>query len=322
MALTFGEIRKLVAPYAGRAGLCPEDAEVARFSRLVMETLLYSGSNAGVRRLNILACKGCIALPPEVEVPLKARIDHQVANIWDKWFTFHSVNEDLDRNCRPAGEVMMEDGDFTPIAYPLPPNGSQIGVMGLCKESEDASVIIQGKDTTGHPIFTMWKGEQIGGEKIAISKGVIKYGQVKFGSIDAVLKSKTNGYVSLFAVCPKTNGRTLLAEYTPQDEKPLYRKFKIISRNCAPIVHVSMLCRVRLKDNYHDNDITFFDNSLAVILASQRVQSEVNMDSENANYKNQAVVDILNKESDYKKINGSPVDVYHPLSGGSIRNII
>jgi len=191
MALTFGEIRKLVAPYAGRAGLCPEDAEVARFSRLVMETLLYSGSNAGVRRLNILACKGCIALPPEVEVPLKARIDHQVANIWDKWFTFHSVNEDLDRNCRPAGEVMMEDGDFTPIAYPLPPNGSQIGVMGLCKESEDASVIIQGKDTTGHPIFTMWKGEQIGGEKIAISKGVIKYGQVKFGSIDAVLKSKT-----------------------------------------------------------------------------------------------------------------------------------
>jgi len=322
MALTFGEIKEIVAPYAGRTGKCPDDEETAKFARIVMENLLYSGSHAGLRRLNILAAKGCISLPPEVEVPLKARIDHRVANIWNKWFSFHSVNEDIENRCRPAGEVLIEDGDFTPLAYPLPPSGSLIGVMGICDEGPDASVIIQGKDPTGREVYTIFRGEELTGEKIGICKGVIKYGQVCFAQIDAVLKTKTNGYVSLFSVCPQTNERTLLADYTPLEEKPLYRKFRVVSRSCGPIAHVSMLCRVRLKDNYHTNDITFFENNLAVLLAAQRIQAEVNNDSQVAGYKTAALADMLEKESSYKKINGNPIDVFFPLSGGSIKNLI
>jgi len=322
MPLTFGEIREIVAPYAGRAGKCPESDEVARFSRTVMENLLYTGAQAGLKRVNVIAVKGCIALPQEVEVVLKAKINNRVANIQNQWFSFHSVNTAWERDCCPAGEILIENGSYTPLAYPLPPDGSLIGAMSSCCEDPDANIIIQGKDPTGRLVYTLFRGEQITGEKITLTNQAIKYGMVQFAEIESVLKTKTNGYVDLFAVCPKTNGRRLIGSYTPMEQKPLYRQYKLVSRSCPPYVEVSMLCRVRLKDNYHDNDITFFDNVLAVTMAAQRIQAEDNNNTDVAGYKNQALTDLLNKESDYKKINGSPVDMFFPLSAGTIKNLI
>lgn len=321
MALTFSEIKRLVAPYAGRAGKCASSEEVSRFARDVMSYLLLSGSAAGTRKLCIWAYKGCISLPPEVELPLKARIDKRQANIWDKWFTFHSVSDDLEA-CPPAGEIIAEDGVMSPLAYMLPEAGSIIGVMGTCEEPEGPHISVQGKDTTGRPIYTYFRGKQVYGEEFQISKNQVRYGKVTFGEITAVVKPKTNGYVALFAVNPRTEEKVFLADYSPSDEKPMYRRFRIISRSCPSVVHVTMLCRVRLKDNYLDNEITFFENSVAVKLAAQRLQAEDNNDANTANYKRQATEDLLEKEAGYKKISGGPVSTFFPLSGGAIKNIV
>lgn len=321
MALTFAEVKKLVAPYAGRAGKCASTDEAALFARSVMEYLLYSGSQAAIRKLCILAYRGCIALPPEVEVPLKVRIDRKVSAVWNKWYSFHSTSDELECS-HPAGDLLIEDGALTPLAYGLPTNGSIVGVIGTCEEADDAYVIVQGKDTTGRVIYTTFDGEQIPGEKFRVKKNQLRYGKVRFGEITGIVKSRTNGYVSLYAVVPATDTRTFLADYAPSDERPLYRKFIVNSSECGSIVHISMLCRVRLRDNYLDNELTLFDNALAIQLGAQRIQSEVNNDAAVANYKRQAVEDILEKEAGYKKISGNPVDVFFPLSGGSIKNIV
>lgn len=320
MSLLFKEIREIISPYSGRAGKCATAVETAVFARQVMQYLLHEGSSAGLRKVCILAHRGYLSLPPEVELPIKAKIDHKVASIWNKHFSFHSVNENFD-SCPPIGEVLIEDGSQTPLAYNLPNGGSIIGVMGHCDEAADAAIIVQGKDQAGREIYTNYKGDQVVGEKLLIRKNTITYGQVSFGEVTAVLKPKTEGYVSLWAVNPAKDTTQFLADYNPSEERPLYRKFRVASRGCPDIVHISMLCRVRLKDNYHDNEITFFDNSFAILLAAQRIQAEINNDLQTAGFKKAAIEDNLNKESSYKKIAGSPLDVYFPLSGGIIKGL-
>jgi len=217
---------------------------------------------------------------------------------------------------------MAEDGSVSPLAYALPRGGSQIGVLAICSEADDAFVLVQGKDPSGRPIHTSCQGETIPGEQFKLVKGQTRYGRVVFGQVTAITKSKTNGYVVLYAIDPVAQTQQFLADYAPTEEKPLYRVYRILSRDCPPLCHVSMLCRVKLKENYHDNEVTFFENSLAITLAAQRINSEVINDVNTANYKRQATEDILEKEAGYKKLSGGPVDVFHPLSGGAIKNIV
>lgn len=321
MALTFGEFKEIIAPYAGRAGKCPSATQMNSFARMVMEYLLYSGTTSAIRKICVCTHRGCISLPPEVEIPLKARVDRQVAEIWSKWFTMHSA-DDLD-NCGPIGSILQEEGSQTPLAYELPQGGARVAVVGNCEEADDAFVIVQGKDPTGRIIYSQHKGEQITGEKFSIKKHQARFGEITFGEITHVLKSKTKGYVSLSTYDPARNDiGQFLADWSPMEEKPLYRKFKVISKDCGRTSLLSILCRVRLRDNYHDNELTLFDNHLAVLLAAQRIQSEVNSDSDTASYKSKAVDDILEKEAGYKKKNGGPMDVFKGTSGSSIRNII
>lgn len=323
--MTFGEVRELVAPYAGRTGVCADDPQSAIFAKRVLKYLLYSGDNSAIRKICILVCKGCFALPAEVEVPLQVRIDHRVGNIWSKWLTYHASGDRLDGKgtCYPAGDVLMEDGSMSPLAYPLPNGGSRIGVMGTCDEAEEAAVLIQGKDPTGRTIYTDSPEGQVPGERLRIRKGEIVYGQVIFGEVTAIKKPQTNGYVQCWAVNPECDSRQFLADWGPLELTPLYKIFRVNSIcDTSSISHMSMLCRVRLKERYHDNEVLFFDNDIALLFAAQRLQAETNNDLPTAGFKKSAVDDMLNAESGYKSIKGQPIGVFQPLSGGAVKNIV
>lgn len=318
---TFGELKKIVSPYAGRAGKCPADEEVSVFARQVMELLLYEGSDAAIRKLSILAHRGCISLPPEVAVPLKVRIDRRVAEVWDKWHSFASVQESFEK-CYPAGDILAEEGTNTPLAYDLPLGGSIVAVKSVCAEDPDAHIIVQGYDTTGRQVFTPSStGELVPGERLSLKSTELRYGQVTWGNITGIVKPKTKGYVTFWAVDPLVNKRQFLADWSPNETRPEYRKYKIVGRECPEVAHVSMLCRVKLRDTYSDNELTLFENSMSILLAAQRLQHEKNDQVDVANYKRQALSDILDKEAGYNKQSGKPLDVFHPLSGGAVPNI-
>lgn len=330
MPLTFGEIRKLVSSYAGRTGKDPASPEVANFARQVMKYLLWSGDQASFRKLSIISQKGCIAMPPEVEVPIKVRINQKVSEIWNKWFSFHSVgnemcestaNSSIGRAYYPANSTLIESGDETPLAYALPENGTLIGVMATCDEDANSFVIVQGTDPGGREIYTTFNGQKIVGEKFRLSKNQIRYGQVHFGQVTAVSKPITNGYVTLFAVDPTCDRKTFLADYPPSMERPMFKKWIISLKDCPSLALIDILCRIKLKDNYSDNEIVPFDNELAVILGAQQWQAEVNNDVQVAAAKDQKVGTILDREAGYKKKSGSPLDIYHQLSGGSIKGL-
>lgn len=319
MGITFAAFREIVAPYAGRAGRSSSDPAVSLFARQVMEYLLHSGSGDAIREVRLCAYRGYLSLPPEVETPLKAKINERTTQLWSHWATFHSAVSE--GQCMPVGNVLAEEGNRTPLANALPRTGCVLGVLGNCAE-KNAFVTIQGKDLTGKEVYTMFRGERVVGERLEIEEGQIRYGQVQFGEVTAVLKSKTNGYVTLFAINPVTQAIChFLADWAPSEERPSYRRCRLLTP-CGEIVSLTLICRVRLKDNYNDQELTLFDNSLAIMLAAQHVQSEKNNDTQTANYKDGAVGRILEREGSYKKKMGEFVDVVHQLSGGSIKNIV
>lgn len=325
MPVTFKRFKDIVAPYAGKAGKCADSETVEIFSRGVMEYLLYEGSTAAIRRMEAFSYNRALVLPPEVEVPLKVRINGTVSEVWNKWANIEAPGGmDFDGpNCWSAQEVLAETGAYSPLAYPLPPNGAVIGIKATCDESIEARVIVSGVDTTGREIYTSnSRGEQVVGEEFTLEKNVIKYGRVTFGRVTGVLKAITQGYVQVYAVCPKTQRANFLGDWRPSDTVPMYRTYNILGNRCGPISHLSILFRAKLKDTYVDNELTLFDNVTAIMMAAQRLQAEGNNDLEVANYKREAGSEMLENEAQYKRKGNGPLFVFQPLSGGSIRNFV
>lgn len=323
MPITYGALKKIVAPFAGRTGKAATDCSVDTFARTVMEYLLYSGSTAGLRKVDVLAVRGRITLPPEVETPVKVRIGGRVSTIWSKWVSFHSTYESFDK-CLNASEVLEEEGDFTPLQYPIPSGGAEIAILANCDENEKARLIVAGEDVSGREIYTTFEGAPVVGEMFRLIKGNARFGQVAFKRITGIIKPKTNGYVTVFAA-DKTTGRLtqFLGDYSPSEERPLYRSWRLGAKNChSDLIKLAILCRVRLKDNYLDQELTLFDNTLAIQMAAQRIQSELNNDIQTAAYKDGATVKLLEGEAGYKRAPNAAIDVFRPLSGGAIKNVV
>lgn len=323
MPFTFGKLKQIVAPYAGMAGKCASSADTEMFARGVMEYLLMEGSTAAIRELKIFAYNGTVVLPPEVEVPLKVKINGRPSEIWNKWCTISNPSSNFDgHDCYTAWDVLAENGDYSPIAYPLPPAGSRIGVMATCEEDSNDRVIVSGLDVTGREIYSEnSQGERVVGEEFRLVKNEIRYSQFIYGKVTGVIKPITNGYVQLFAYDPQTDARTFLVDWRPSDLIPMYRKWSLTAP-CGPIAHLNILFRAKLKDSYVDNELTLFDNYIAVLMAAQRLQAEMKNDLETANYKRQATGESLDNEADYKRKGNGPIQVFAPLSGGSIKNIV
>jgi len=321
VALTYGDARQLLSQWAGRGGICPTAERTKLFVREVMEYMLISGSYGAIRKFTFQAQRGMFTIPYELEAIEKVKIDNVVGSVWDKWFEFHSTRDMC--SCVPAGEALFEDANYWATAYDVPASGTKVGVIGTCQEAEGTSIVIQGEDPTGRVIYTYDNGKQIVGERLTIRKGVLTYSEVTFGKITGVLKDITTGYVQLYAVNTTNNAKVFLSDYSPLEEKPSYRRYKLTASNCAPICKVEVLGKVRLKQAYTDNDFIPFDTLYTLSLAAQAVNANYNGDSQTAKAKDDTMMEMINRENTHKRVqNGQPVEVWYPTSPGSIRNIV
>jgi len=322
MPILYAEAKKILAQYVGRGGKCANTPDIDLFCRQVFQQLLYSGQHGNIRKFCFQAFKGCVTIPFELEVPIKVKIDGAIGNVWNKWFTWYNINE-FD-GCLPASTALYEEPNLYPTVYDIPEGGARVGVLATATEADTAHVIVQGTDPTGREVFTTHNGVQIAGEYLRIRRGELRYTQVKFGKITAITKTPTKGYVQLLWVKPDAGGtKGFLADYSPLEEIPQYRRFKITTPDCGPAVNVSILGRIRVKDAYADNDVLPFDNLYALSLAGQIVNKQYNDDVQVADSKQKTLEGVIDKENEYKRgAQGKPIDIYAPLSGGAIRNIV
>lgn len=321
MPITFGDARTTLARYAGRGGKCPNSKEVDLFVKKVLQHMLFKGSYGNLRKYCFCAVKGCITLPYELETPIKVKIDGKVGTVWDKWNEYYNIGEM--EGCVPASEAMYEEPNRFATVYDLPSGGARVGVLATASEATDAHVIVCGRDTTGREVITNHEGNQITGEYLKVMKGQLRYTQVTFGAITSIQKTTTNGYVQLFWVNPTLHTKGFLADYSPSEELPSYRRFKLTSPNCPATAQVSILGRIRLKDNYADNDVLPFDNLYALELAGQSINANFNDNPDMAAAKDKFMQDSIISETEYKRVApGNPIDIMYLTSAGAVKNIV
>lgn len=321
MPITYGDAKTTLARYAGRGGKCPNSRDVDLFVKKVLQHMLFKGSYGNIRKYCFCAYKGCITIPYELETPLKVKIDSKVGTVWDKWMEYYNIGEM--EGCVPCSDAMYEEPNRFPTVYDLPSGGARVGVLATACEDTDAHVIVMGKDVTGREVVTNHEGTQITGEYLRVVKGQLRYTQVTFGVITAIQKTKTNGYVQLFWVNTVGNTKGFLADYSPGEELPSYRRFRLTNPNCSSSVQVSVLGRIRLKDNYADNDVLPFDNLYALELAGQSINANFNDKPDLAKAKDAFLQDSIINEGEYKRVqNGQPVDIMYMTSAGAVKNIV
>jgi hypothetical protein len=320
--LTWKEAKDAVAEWAGRGGRCSTADDVGPFLRSVLEYMLLSGHYGNTRQFCFNARKGCFTLPYELEVPLKIKIDGEVGTAWDRWFTYHQ-NSFLDGSCLPA-EAFFEDPNQYPTVYDLPEGGSKVGAFANCEELENAQILVQGTEAnTGKEVVTWHKGQQLHGEVLSLKKGELRYTETIFGKITGINKSVTKGYVQLLWVKPEFSIKGFLADYSPLEEAPSYRRVKITSRHCGSCIKVSVLGRIRLKPAYADTDYIPFETRYTLQLAAQAINASYNKDIQGAQAIDKTMTDMIGRENEYKRINnGTPLEVSITTSAGAIKNIL
>jgi len=317
--IRYSEAKKILSKYQGLAGTCPDDEDTDLFVRKVLQYLLFNGTDGNERVFVFQAENGCITLPKELETPLKIKIGGAIGSVWDRWFEYKSGNE-LD-DCLLAQETLRTQPNLFPTVYDLPSGGGYPAAKAVCDEADDAHVIFKGIDLTGREIITTHNGEQIVGEYVKLRKNCLTKTTVKFGKLTGVAKTKTNGYVNIVSVDESNLYRKFLSDYTPFEMNPMYQRATIIGRPCPPTCGVSILGRIRLKDHYADEDIIPFDNYFLMEAAGQTINSLFNDQIERAVVRDKFVGTLIEREGNYKKVNnGQPLEMFKPLSGGTVTN--
>lgn len=321
MSITFAQARQTVAQYQGRGGKCPVGETADTFTLKVLQYMLFSGAHGHTRKFTFYAVKGCFTAPHELEVPLKIKVDGKVGDVWSRWYEFHTQNDLEGRGVELCSTALYEEPNEFPTVYDGPTGGFRAAIMGTCDEDGDAHAIIQGVTPQGREIFTIHKGQQVSGEYLSIKKGELRYTTTVFGQITGVVKTKTKGYTPFYWLAPTSSIKGFLAEYSPIEEIPSYRRFRLTANSCPAIARVSVLGRIRLKDNYSDNDKIPFDNLFTLELAAQGIHADYNNDIQTAQAKDVKMQELITREGEFKRVtNGQPVEVYKPTSGGAIKN--
>ena len=320
MAITYLKAKKLLSKYYAAGGRCFTAEGVDDFVREVLQYLLYQGTTGNLRQFIFYAKRGCITLPYELETPLKVRIENVVGNVFTSFFSYHT-NMRMD-DCVDAGQALYDDPNLYPTVYDVPECGGYPGILASCSEASNASVIIKGEDLTGREIFSTWRGEQITGVKLTPTKGKVVSTGIKFGKITEVIKDQLNGYLQLYSL-DDNDKASFLADYSPVETTPQYRRMRLRTKPCPEQARVSILGRIRLKPFYADEDLIPFDNFYALSVAGQAINSNYNGDPQTASAKGTILEGLIEKEGQYKKpTNGQPLEISPLTAGAHIRNVV
>jgi hypothetical protein len=321
MSLLFSQVKKIVAPYQGKGGKVPTDELTHDFAIKVLQYLLISGSANAEIVIELYAVNGVITAPYELETPLKVKINGRVGTVMSKWFDFRSRADFSPNGCFEAADTLQEDPNTYFTAYDLPVNGAKVGVTAVVDEDPDATITISGQDPTGREIFTNHKGAEIAGEVLEIKKGQTTWSNVTFGKIDGIYKSKTKGYTPFYWKDGALKG--FLSDFSPVEEIPAYRRYKLNIPNCPSHAKISILGRVRVKPRYSDNDRVPFDNLYTIEVAAQQVNANYNDRNDTAKQKDNFLQDLNNRDATHRRVsNGQPLEVFYDTSAGTIRGLV
>lgn len=323
MIITLGQARKAVGEYAGKSGKCPESEDVRLFVMEIVQRLLHRGAHGNLRKWVFCLCNSCFTAPPDMEVPIKVKIDGFPEKVWSKWYEFYDVHSaDLCSTDFQSGIVEEVNPYYT--VYDIPTSGARVAAVPLDAEAESAYITIQGLDASGREVFTTCDGCRIHGEKLKISRENPVFSRTTFTKITGIEKSLTCNYVRLYwqeIIAGEITARGLLSEYKPTDTYPSFRRFRVPQANSDCCVKATILGRIRDLDYRHDNDILPITSFAALRRMGQLMHAEQNEKIDVAQYYENGIDKSINDENEYYKAGQDPFDFFFETSPGAIENL-
>lgn len=316
--ITLGQARKLLAPYVGKSGKCPDSEETRLFIMETIQILLHKGANGNLRKWCFMTTNSCFTAPHDLDIPIKVMINGYPDSVWSKWFEFFEI--DPYEPCTSYIQGITEEINPFYTIYDIPPCGAKIYALALSKEASDAHLIIQGIDINGKDVYVEHKGEMMHGEYLSINKDTPKRTRTIFKRITGIQKTKTNNYIRLYWQTDKEYG--LLAEYRPSETNPSFRRFRVPNLDSCKPAKVTIIGRIKDPDYYHDNDVLPITNIAVLRKTAQMIQAEDTDKIEVANYKRQAIGQLIDDENQYRRNGEEGFDFIVETSPGANCNLI
>lgn len=331
MIVTFGNLLQVVAPFLGRsgAGSCSltDPATRLKAATLLQEFVQRSGT---LRKWALYSRDNIVTLPRDLALILKVKIGDEVEKVHSKWYEFYDqvgAREFDSANDWQAG-VIQEVNTF-PTVYDIPRCSGGAYVLAeigqRCKKPVGLFTTIQGVSAdTGEDVYTTHNGVLIHGERLDLEAGVAKRTRTRFRKITNITKSETEDYVKYYQQTDKGQTPTILSLLTPKELIADFRRAKILTGRCdtTKCYKLSVLGRVNVLSDYHDNDVIPVTDITAIETLAQAKQSTAGNNLQAAGFKYQLVDRQIEDEQQYNRVQDNSLDIDFDTSPGSIDSLI
>lgn len=324
MILTFGQLLATLSPYIGRAGSCDttDPATRLKVASLLQEYVMRAGS---LRKWNLTTRSNSFTLPKDLAIILKVKVNGVTEQPLSTWYEFFDNVGGSDMSCYDSQEwangVIQEVNNYPTVydhtgGYVLAELGKKCGKSG-------SITTIQGVDEKGEDIYTKHKGALIHGELLSLEPGVTKRTNRYFSKIISITKDVTDDYVRYLSQGSKGSQPSLLSLLAAKETTAQFRRAKIVGTRChqSNCYSITILGRVEIQSDYHNNDIVPITELGGVEALAQAKQSVINNNIAAAGFKFQVVDRNIEDANMYNRSTDSTFDIVKDLSAGDIDHL-
>jgi len=273
--LTLGYARLHLAPFCGD-GVCANDNKgpngynraTLRIQEAVAALMAKPGCPRITKCMRVCMSNGCVTAPRDVEKFIKARINGEMANVFDRWYEFLEGGPGMVESDRSGFHDLIDRGT-TCTQYDLP-EPMRLAVCSDLGETDQTWLHVQGWDETDREVRSNTPDGIILGEYVPVTKDVLFYTQATFSKIKCVVKPRTNGYVMLAgvdfdAVTGSVDHRHHLAFYHPDDERPEFRRYAFQNPTSCGCHHdkyytLNAVAQMKFVPFWRDTDVIWIDD--------------------------------------------------------------
>lgn len=329
MLYTLADARTEVGPFVD-GGSCNTTVIDARINQ-ALERLLDRDYDSLKKIIRLRVCNHCIALPYNVETVMWVDINGTPSRVFGMPYQFLSSGPgDLDYRSRSSSfQDLVDKGDHWPVMFDIPesyevdgetytPSGMRL--LAVSQEQEDAgkTILVRGFADTGVEVRT----DGTAGEELTIHRygaGVdgllvgfwdkqLVPSTAAYTDVTRVVKPRTRGYVTLYAVDTINNYMYFLAKYHPDETVPSYRRYQITNACCSNYTNILALVKLRYVPLVSAEDVLPIDSlqALKFMIMALREENAANLaGSEALEDKARRILEA--RQASRNMTNGTPV---------------
>jgi hypothetical protein len=291
--MTLAQARQLLHQHISPDG--PDSLAVPGRINEICERFFVSGRWKGmIVEVDLDASQGYVTLPRRCEAVLGITVDKAPRTPFGRWYSFVPGGPgQVDSSSHCGADLILDAGDNHPIYRDSPYETFRLRVKVPSTSDRDTGhyVVLKGNDADGNPVYTSDGSEGLSLPLTAAENTTTQY----FSSVSGILKTLTNGYLTLWAV-NAAGAETQIGEYEPGETNIGYRRYRVVRGDNSEAAVVRALCKRRYVPVMSENDEIIPDNMGALKLGLISLKYEDTNDLERATEYFNKALSLLNAE--------------------------